>query len=169
VRLARQQRLSPSSNPYNASSILYDCVDDGLHITPYEKYRNHDRRTKEVTALYFLAKNLFFFSLLPEVVPRRQENWGLCRPVHPACSIPETKSHPWTSKFAMSGSFEKKPFNTIVSTTIDDDDRELEALGYKPSFKREFSNLATVCFSPVLNLSIYEQKIQSVLLPSLKD
>lgn len=30
-----------------------------------------------------------------------------------------------------------------------DDDRELEALGYVPSFKREFSNLATVrlCFS----------------------
>lgn len=29
-----------------------------------------------------------------------------------------------------------------------DDDRELEALGYVPSFKREFSNLATVrlCF-----------------------
>jgi hypothetical protein len=25
-----------------------------------------------------------------------------------------------------------------------DDDRELEALGYVPSFKREFSNLATV-------------------------
>ncbi len=47
----------------------------------------------------------------------------------------------------MSGSSEKKPLDTIVSTTIDDDDRELEALGYKPSFKREFSNLATVCFS----------------------
>jgi hypothetical protein len=27
---------------------------------------------------------------------------------------------------------------------LDDDDRELEALGYVPSFKREFSNLATV-------------------------
>jgi hypothetical protein len=67
----------------------------------------------------------------------------------------------------MSGSFEKKPLNTIVSTTTDDDDRELEALGYKPSFKREFSNLATVCF--VFNLLINEQKIQTVLLPSLKD
>ncbi len=27
----------------------------------------------------------------------------------------------------------------------DDDDKKLEALGYVPSFKREFSNLATVC------------------------
>jgi len=26
----------------------------------------------------------------------------------------------------------------------DEDDRELVALGYKPSFKREFTNLATV-------------------------
>lgn len=31
-----------------------------------------------------------------------------------------------------------------ISSTTDDDDRELVALGYKPSFKREFSNLATV-------------------------
>ena len=30
------------------------------------------------------------------------------------------------------------------SSTFVDDDRELAALGYKPSFKREFSNLATV-------------------------
>ena len=28
----------------------------------------------------------------------------------------------------------------------DEDDKELVALGYKPSFKREFSNLATVGF-----------------------
>ena len=28
--------------------------------------------------------------------------------------------------------------------TSDEDDRELVALGYKPSFKREFTNLATV-------------------------
>jgi hypothetical protein len=28
--------------------------------------------------------------------------------------------------------------------TTDEDDRELVALGYKPSFKREFTNLATV-------------------------
>lgn len=28
--------------------------------------------------------------------------------------------------------------------SFDEDDRELEALGYVPSFKREFSNLATV-------------------------
>lgn len=30
------------------------------------------------------------------------------------------------------------------SFTLNNDDKELEALGYKPSFKREFSNLATV-------------------------
>ena len=32
----------------------------------------------------------------------------------------------------------------VVSAVTDEDDRELEALGYVPSFKREFSNLATV-------------------------
>ncbi|PFH47069.1 hypothetical protein AMATHDRAFT_68499 [Amanita thiersii Skay4041] len=31
--------------------------------------------------------------------------------------------------------------------TADDDDKELVALGYKPSFKREFSNLATISFA----------------------
>ena len=31
-----------------------------------------------------------------------------------------------------------------VNSGTEEDDRELEALGYKPSFKREFSNLATV-------------------------
>ena len=30
------------------------------------------------------------------------------------------------------------------SVALDEDDRELEALGYVPSFKREFTNLATV-------------------------
>jgi len=29
----------------------------------------------------------------------------------------------------------------------DDDDHRLEALGYKPSFRREFSNLATISFA----------------------
>lgn len=29
-------------------------------------------------------------------------------------------------------------------TSLIDDDKELEAMGYVPSFKREFSNLATV-------------------------
>jgi hypothetical protein len=33
---------------------------------------------------------------------------------------------------------------SIKSQSVDDDDKELEALGYVPSFKREFSNLATV-------------------------
>ncbi|KZV68624.1 APC amino acid permease [Peniophora sp. CONT] len=33
------------------------------------------------------------------------------------------------------------------SSTFVDDDRELAALGYKPSFKREFSNLATISFA----------------------
>jgi hypothetical protein len=35
---------------------------------------------------------------------------------------------------------------------LDDDDRELEALGYVPSFKREFSNLATVRVCVAQNL-----------------
>ena len=34
----------------------------------------------------------------------------------------------------------------LTSSVFDDDDKELEALGYVPSFKREFSNLATVCY-----------------------
>jgi hypothetical protein len=37
---------------------------------------------------------------------------------------------------------DKKPSSSINAT--DEDDRELVALGYKPSFKREFTNLATV-------------------------
>jgi hypothetical protein len=32
-----------------------------------------------------------------------------------------------------------------TSSLEDDDDKRLESLGYVPSFKREFSNLATVC------------------------
>jgi len=36
------------------------------------------------------------------------------------------------------------PYAVPAFDTDDDDDRELVALGYKPSFKREFSNLATV-------------------------
>lgn len=32
-----------------------------------------------------------------------------------------------------------------TSSVEDDDDKKLESLGYVPSFKREFSNLATVC------------------------
>ena len=32
------------------------------------------------------------------------------------------------------------------SASFSEDDRELEALGYLPSFKREFTNLATVSF-----------------------
>ncbi|EJD05189.1 APC amino acid permease [Fomitiporia mediterranea MF3/22] len=32
-------------------------------------------------------------------------------------------------------------------SSVDEDDRELEALGYVPSFKREFSNLATISFA----------------------
>lgn len=42
-----------------------------------------------------------------------------------------------------------KPFDDVTndrspSPSFDDDDRELEAMGYVPSFKREFTNLATV-------------------------
>jgi hypothetical protein len=33
---------------------------------------------------------------------------------------------------------------TPSSSNIDDDDKDLIAQGYVPSFKREFSNLATV-------------------------
>jgi hypothetical protein len=42
-----------------------------------------------------------------------------------------------------------------TSNLEDDDDEKLESLGYVPSFKREFSNLATVCdsyLSSFLNL-----------------
>jgi hypothetical protein len=42
--------------------------------------------------------------------------------------------------------YSEEPFVNEVS---DDDDRELVALGYKPSFKREFTNLATVCVSSI--------------------
>ncbi|KAL0580383.1 polyamine transporter tpo5 [Marasmius crinis-equi] len=34
-----------------------------------------------------------------------------------------------------------------MSTGLDDDDKELVAMGYVPSFKREFSNLATISFA----------------------
>ncbi len=40
-----------------------------------------------------------------------------------------------------------EPTPSMSSTMIDDDDKELVALGYVPSFKREFSNLATVRIS----------------------
>ncbi|TDL26914.1 APC amino acid permease [Rickenella mellea] len=36
---------------------------------------------------------------------------------------------------------------TVTESSLDEDDRELEALGYVPSFKREFSNLATISFA----------------------
>ena len=39
------------------------------------------------------------------------------------------------------------------STTELEDDKLLEDIGYKPSFKREFSNLATVRFLWCLQLS----------------
>ncbi|KAF9480263.1 APC amino acid permease [Pholiota conissans] len=42
---------------------------------------------------------------------------------------------------------EKHPDTVSFDTAIDDDDRELVALGYKPSFKREFTNLATISFA----------------------
>ncbi|KAI6117501.1 amino acid/polyamine transporter I [Pisolithus croceorrhizus] len=34
-----------------------------------------------------------------------------------------------------------------MSSRVDDDDHNLEALGYKPSFRREFTNLATISFA----------------------
>lgn len=36
----------------------------------------------------------------------------------------------------------------VHEAASDDDDRGLAALGYKPSFKREFTNLATVRVCP---------------------
>ena len=36
--------------------------------------------------------------------------------------------------------------------SVNDDDRELLAFGYKPSFKREFTNLATVSLSKCKSL-----------------
>ncbi|TFK60209.1 APC amino acid permease [Pluteus cervinus] len=36
---------------------------------------------------------------------------------------------------------------SLDSSSVNDDDKELVALGYKPSFKREFSNLATISFA----------------------
>jgi hypothetical protein len=38
----------------------------------------------------------------------------------------------------------KNPRESSDGSSFADDDRELVALGYQPSFKREFSNLATV-------------------------
>lgn len=46
------------------------------------------------------------------------------------------------SKFASTAA--KAEVATLDGSSIDDDDKELLALGYQPSFKREFSNLATV-------------------------
>ena len=44
---------------------------------------------------------------------------------------------------------EHKAVKPIVKPVIDEDDAALRALGYVPSFKREFSNISTV--SPLLN------------------
>jgi hypothetical protein len=43
-----------------------------------------------------------------------------------------------------------------VADFKDEDDKKLESLGYVPSFKREFSNLATVreCWDLVVNVSL---------------
>ena len=46
-----------------------------------------------------------------------------------------------------------------TSRLEDDDDKKLESLGYVPSFKREFSNLATVCDSC---LSLYFNLIDNL-------
>jgi hypothetical protein len=57
----------------------------------------------------------------------------------------DSSSFPFPAS-TMPNSEEKKPSveSTIVKETSNDDDRELVALGYQPSFKREFTNLATV-------------------------
>ena len=48
---------------------------------------------------------------------------------------------------------DEKPFDSA-----NNDDQELLALGYKPSFKREFTNLATVSFPKCKNLSSFPLK-----------
>jgi hypothetical protein len=48
----------------------------------------------------------------------------------------------------------KQAADTVVqpASITDDDDAALRALGYVPSFKREFSNLSTVCFPSLFSL-----------------
>jgi hypothetical protein len=41
----------------------------------------------------------------------------------------------------------------------DEDDKKLEAMGYVPSFKREFSNLATVCTAHGLFLTAFLMRV----------
>jgi hypothetical protein len=48
-----------------------------------------------------------------------------------------------TTKHKMDKSNDLQNDRTL-SPTLNEDDAELTALGYKPSFRREFSNLATV-------------------------
>lgn len=45
----------------------------------------------------------------------------------------------------MSPNHDYEASTTTHSASFDEDNKKLEALGYVPSFKREFSNLATVC------------------------
>jgi hypothetical protein len=54
---------------------------------------------------------------------------------------------PWTATTTTMATPKEFDGTRSVSPTLNEDDRELEALGYVPSFKREFSNLATVRFS----------------------
>jgi hypothetical protein len=44
----------------------------------------------------------------------------------------------------MASNEEHKVVKPIVEPVIDEDDAALRALGYVPSFKREFSNISTV-------------------------
>ena len=50
-----------------------------------------------------------------------------------------------------------------VMSAADSDDKELEALGYVPSFKREFSNLATVCYVPFFCVTLNGWKLIDVI------
>jgi hypothetical protein len=45
---------------------------------------------------------------------------------------------------------ENKVVQPVVEPVIDEDDAALRALGYVPSFKREFSNISTVSLLIVL-------------------
>lgn len=50
----------------------------------------------------------------------------------------------WEDKDLPEDRVDAESIGSTGSFTLNNDDKELEALGYKPSFKREFSNLATV-------------------------
>ncbi len=53
---------------------------------------------------------------------------------------------------------EKKRPASVDSSSPDEEDQELVALGYKPSFKREFTNLSTVRYSIFIKSMSYSYR-----------